>query len=150
CTGGPTARSIDRTGWRVIEDPSMGSRRADTPRNLLTSLILVFPLLIAYQVGVLFTLPMLNGADFVTTLLFRTFGLGLHGYLTFVGAVFAAFLLAVAVLRRKQRFNGRIVLPMILESSIYALTMGSLIVLVMTRVLGIAPHLAAGVAEQGI
>jgi len=41
-----------------------------SPRNLLTSLILVFPLFLIYQVGVLFTMPMLNGADFVTTLLF--------------------------------------------------------------------------------
>ena len=115
--------------------------RADNPRNLLTSLILVFPLLCVYQVGVLFTLPMLNGADFVTTLLFQTFHLTIRGYLFFLTVVVATFVGALALLRRKQRFNSRIVLPMLLESTIYALTMGSLIVLVMTKFLGFPPSL---------
>ena len=63
--------------------------RENSPRNLLTSLILVFPLFLIYQVGVLFTLPMLNGADFVTILLFNSFGLTLKGYLLFLTAVVA-------------------------------------------------------------
>lgn len=125
-------------------------RRADNPRNLLTSLVLVFPLLCIYQIGVLFTLPMLNGADFLTLLLFHTFGLGVRGYLVFMAAVIALFVASVALLRRKQRFNGRIVLPVLLESTIYALTMGSVIVLVMTKLLGISPQLSAGIESQGL
>jgi hypothetical protein len=125
-------------------------RQAENPRNLLTSLILVFPLLCAYQIGVLFTLPMLNGADFVTTLLFQTLGLSIRGYLGFMAVGTALFAIAVALLGRKQHFNGRMVIPVLLESSIYALTMGSLIVLVMTRFLGISPHLAGGLAGQGL
>jgi hypothetical protein len=121
-----------------------------SPRNLLTSLILVFPLFLIYQVGVLFTLPMLNGVDFVTTLLFASVGLTLKGYLLFLAAVVAVFALAVALLKRKQHFNGKVFLPVILESSLYALTMGSLIVLLMTKVLGFSPHLAAGLPEQGL
>jgi hypothetical protein len=123
---------------------------ADNPRNLLTSLILVFPLLVAYQVGVLFTLPMLNGADFVTTFLLRTLELTASQYLAFVGGVFVVFLAAVLGLRKRQPFNGRTVLPVLLESSIYALTMGSLIVLVMTRVLGLPLELSAGLEGQGL
>jgi membrane protease YdiL (CAAX protease family) len=132
-------------------------RLGENPRNLLTSLVLVFPLLLAYQVGVLFTLPMLNGADFLTTLLFRTLHLSVREYLAFIGLVWVAFLVGVFVLRRKQRFNARILLPVLLESSIYALSMGSVIILVMTRVLGISPQLAAsaggtaaGIEGQGI
>ena len=121
-----------------------------SPRNILTSLILVFPLFIIYQVGVLFTLPMLNGADFVTTLLFASLGLTLKGYLLFLASVVVAFALALALLKRKQQFNGRVFLPVILESSIYALTMGSLIILVMTKVLGVSPTLAVGLPEQGL
>lgn len=113
-------------------------------------MILVFPLLCIYQVGVLFTLPMLNGADFVTTFLFQTLGLTTRGYLVFVAAVAVLFAAAVALLRRKQTFNGRVVLPVLLESSIYALTMGSLIVLLMTRVLGIPPQLSGAIESQGI
>ena len=112
-----------------------------SPRNILTSLILVFPLFIIYQVGVLFTLPMLNGADFVTTLLFSSLGLTLKGYLLFLASVVVAFALALALLKRKQQFNGRVFLPVLLESTIYALTMGSLIILVMTKVLGVSPTL---------
>ena len=121
-----------------------------SPRNLLTSLILVFPLFLIYQVGVLFTLPMLNGVDFVTTILFASVGLTLKGYLLFLAAVVAVFALAVALLKRKQHFNGKVFLPVILESSLYALTMGSLIVLLMTKVLGFSPHLAVGLPEQGL
>ncbi len=122
----------------------------DSPRNLLTSLLLVFPLFFLYQLGVLFTLPLLNGADFVTTLLFSSLGLSIRGYLVFLGAVVLAFAIGLAVLKRTQSFNGRVIVPVLLESLIYALTMGSLIVLVMTRVLGLPPTLAAGLSEQGL
>jgi hypothetical protein len=121
-----------------------------SPRNLLTSLILVFPLFLIYQLGVLFTLPMLNGVDFVTTLLFASFGLTIKGYLLFLAAVVAVFALAVALLKRKQHFNGKVFLPVIVESVLYALTMGSLIVLLMTKVLGFSPNLAVGLPEQGL
>ncbi len=128
----------------------MKARASASPRNLLTSLVLVFPLLVIYQIGVLFTLPMLNGADFLTTFLFRNVGLTTMGYLGFVGLVVVLFAVAVAVLQRKQQFNSRVILPVILESTIYALTMGSLIVLLMTKVLGISPRLAAGIEQQGL
>ena len=121
-----------------------------SPRNLLTSLILVFPLFLIYQIGVLFTLPMLNGADFVTTLLISSLGLTLKGYLLFLAAVVVVFALAVALLKRKQHFNGRVFLPVVLESILYALTMGSFIVLLMTKILGFPPNLAVGLPEKGL
>jgi membrane protease YdiL (CAAX protease family) len=121
-----------------------------SPRNLLTSLILVFPLFVIYQVGVLFTLPMLNGADFVTTLLFSAFHLTVTGYLGFLAVVVVGFGLTIALLKRKQPFNAKVLLPMLLESTIYALTMGALIVLAMTKLLGFSPSLAAGLPQQGL
>ena len=60
----------------------MRSLRYD-PKNLLTSLVLVFPLFLVYQVGVLFTLPMLNGADFLTVFLFHNLGLSKGAYLAY-------------------------------------------------------------------
>jgi membrane protease YdiL (CAAX protease family) len=129
------------------------SRGAD-PRNLLTSLVLVFPLFLVYQVGVLFTLPVLNGADFLTVFLFKNLGLSTTAYLGYTAVVAVTFAVAVAVLRRRQRFDPRLIVPVLLESAIYALTMGSLIVFVMTRGLGISPRLAGGagsfVASQGL
>jgi hypothetical protein len=122
-------------------------RTANDPRNLLTSIMLVFPLLILYQVGVLHTLPMLNGADFITSFVFQHFGL--QGYLVFVGTVVVSFVVALLLLRRRQHFNARMIVPVLLESTIYAFTMGGLILLVMTRLLHIdAPRLAAGTIES--
>ncbi|HMC94617.1 MAG TPA: hypothetical protein VKO16_07590, partial [Polyangia bacterium] len=103
------------------------------PRNLLTSLVLVFPLFLVYQVGVLFTLPVLNGADFLTVFLFRNLGLSTGSYLAYTFAVATGFAIAVAVLRHRQRFDPRLIVPVFIESAIYALTMGSLILFVMTR-----------------
>jgi hypothetical protein len=120
------------------------------PKDLLTSLVLVFPLFLVYQVGVLFTLPMLNGADFLTTFLIGKLGLSTGAYLAYTVAVAVAFAAAVMLLRRKHKFNARLVVPVLIESAIYALTMGSLILFVMTRVLHVSPRLAGGViATQG-
>jgi membrane protease YdiL (CAAX protease family) len=120
------------------------------PKNLLTSLVLVFPLFLIYQVGVLFTLPMLNGADFLTVFLFRNLGLSKGAYLAYTAAVAVAFVIAVAMLRRKQRFDPKLIVPVFVESAIYALTMGSLILFVMTKVLHVSPRLAGGIAGQGL
>jgi membrane protease YdiL (CAAX protease family) len=119
-------------------------------RNLLSNLILIFPLLIAYQLGVLVTYPMLNGVDFVSAFLFGTLGFTQLQYLIFVVAVVVAFLIALFALKRHQRFHPRVVVPILLESTIYALSMGTLIFLVMTKVLGIAPALAAALERQGV
>lgn len=112
------------------------------PRNLLTSLVLVFPLLLLYQIGVVAIYPMINGADLLTRFLFQNLGLTRSAYLGYTAAVAVLFALAVAVLRRRQGINLTVFVPVLLESTIFALTMGSLIVLVMTRVFGINPRLA--------
>jgi hypothetical protein len=114
------------------------------PRNLLTSLVLVFPLFLIYQIGVLFTLPVLNGADFLTVFLFHNLGLSAGAYLAYTAVVAVAFVVAVALLRRKQKFDPRLIIPVFVESAIYALTMGTLIVFVMTHVLHVSPRLAGG------
>jgi len=122
-------------------------------QNLLTSLVLVFPLFVIYQVGVLFTLPLLNGADFLTVFLFRKVGLTTHAYLAYTAAVTVLFAIAVAVLRRKQRFDPGLILPVLIESAIYAMVMGTLIIFVMTKLLGISPQLAGGgglIASQSL
>lgn len=121
-------------------------------RNLLTNLVLVCPLFVIYQLGVLYTRPLLNGADFVTILLLHNLQLSTTGYLAFVFGVAAALMVAVLTLGRKQKFDKRVVLPVVLESMVYALTMGSLIVFVMTELMGISPRLAgpAPLPEQSI
>ncbi len=119
-------------------------------RNLLTSLILVFPLFLLYQLGVVLIYPLINGADFLTRFLFHNLALSRSAYLGYVVAVAGVFALAVVVLRRRQKINLAVFVPVLLESAIYALTMGSVIVLVMTRVFGINPRLAAGIGDEGL
>ena len=114
------------------------------PQNLATGLILVFPLFLFYQLGVVFIYPMINGADFLTRFLFQNVGLSRSAYLGYTAAVAALYAISVLILRRRQQINLAIFVPVLLESAIYALTMGSLIVLVMTRVFGVNPRLAAG------
>jgi membrane protease YdiL (CAAX protease family) len=58
--------------------------------------------------------------------------------------------MTVMALGRRQRFNRSVVVPVLLESVVWALTMGSLIVFVMTKVLGISPRLAGGIEGQGL
>lgn len=113
-------------------------------RNLVTSLILVFPLFLIYQLGVVLIYPMINGADFLTRFLFQNVGLSRTAYLGYTAAVAALFVISVGILRRRQQINLGVFVPILMESAIYALTMGSVIVLVMTRVFGISPRLAAG------
>jgi hypothetical protein len=125
------------------------SRSTAEKRNLLTGLVLVFPLLLLYQLGVVAIYPMINGADFLTRFLFQNVGLTRSSYLGYTVLVALIFVGLVAVLRRRQHVNVGALVPILLESGIYALTMGSLIVFVMTRVFGINPHLATGAGGLG-
>ena len=113
-------------------------RRSDP----LTSLLLVFPLFVVYQIGVLSMPSTYNGADLVTAQMLRL----LHGnsgtYLLLNVALALAFLVLVLVLRRNNTFDPRLFLPVLFESAIYALTMGSLICFVMIDLLHIDPKLA--------
>jgi hypothetical protein len=127
--------------------PRRGTLRRHFSRepSLLTSLVLVFPLFLVYQLGVLFT-PTMNGADFITRPLLDLMRYNLGAYLLLTGGLTAAFVLVALWLRRRQDFDVRLFLPVVLESAIYALTMGSLITFVMQP---FARHLAAGLAARG-
>jgi hypothetical protein len=108
--------------------------------NLLTSLVFVLPLLVFYEIGVLSS-DRLNGADLITTTLLR-----LVGMKTFIWIQLGLIAVVIGIalyLRQKQRFSLGQILPVLLESGIYALTMGTLIIFVMVDVLGIDPRLAA-------
>jgi hypothetical protein len=121
--------------------------------NLLTSTILVFPLLLAYQLAVLARPEVANGADLLTVRLYKLLG-SRENYVLFNLGMLLAFVLLLAILRRKQRFDVRLFIPVVLESGIYALTMGAVIVFVMGMIginptLWIAGHLPAAVQLPG-
>lgn len=120
--------------------------------DLAASLVLVMPLFLAYEVGVLFA-GNVNGADVVTRAVYGA--LGRQTYLLVNASIAVAFLVW---LRRTQRWGtlrADVVVPLVLEAAIYALTLGALVTFVLDRVLGlgltagsIVNALGAGVHEE--
>jgi hypothetical protein len=115
-------------------------RRSDP----LTGVLLVFPLFLFYQLGVLRLPSVHNGADLITSEMLHL----LHGnaqlYLGINVALALTFVLLVLVLRRKNSFDPRLFFPVLLESAIYAVTMGSLICFVMIDFLHVDPKMWIG------
>lgn len=121
--------------------PSPGRRRRFfEPVNLKTSIVLVFPLLIAYQCGLLLSRDALNGADLLTGRVYVLLGNSWMHYLVFNLVLAGVFVLLLWLLRRQQAFDTRMFLPVMLESALYALAVGPIIVWTMAH-LGINPKL---------
>jgi hypothetical protein len=111
--------------------------------NLVTSLVLVFPLLLGYQLALVVSPQAANGADLITGRIIALLGTSAWSwnYLAFNAALTVIFLVMLAVLRSRQEFNTRLFLPVLVESGAYALMVGPIIVMAMGA-LGINPKLA--------
>jgi hypothetical protein len=112
-------------------------RRSDP----LTSALLVFPLFLFYEVGVLAMPSVQNGADLITSQMLHLLHGNIGAYLALNGALAVAFVILCLSLRRNNSFNPRLFVPVLLESTIYALTMGSLICFVMVDFLHVDPKM---------
>jgi hypothetical protein len=128
----------------AVSTRAVQHRRPLGRTNLLTSLMLVFPLFLVYQVGVLAMPQVYNGADLITSELLHLLHGRLGAYVILNLLLGLGFLIALAVLRKRNEFHARQFIPVIVESALYAVTMGSLIVFVMTNVLGVDPRLSIG------
>lgn len=121
--------------------------------DLEASLVLIFPILLAYEIGVLFA-GNVAGADVVTRALYlalgsRTLYLLLHAALALLFLVWA---------RRNNRWSTlrmEVALPVALEAAIYAFTLGAAIQLVLRHLLHLSldgdsaiSALGAGVHEE--
>jgi membrane protease YdiL (CAAX protease family) len=116
--------------------------------NLLTSLALIAPLFLVYQVGVLLTWPMYNGADLITA--FLILHLNVIGYLALNIAVAAGFCAMAASKKGKEGVQFGMAVPLLLESAFYAFFLGTAIIFVMSRVLHIPPpHMGGAATERG-
>lgn len=117
--------------------------------DLRTSLLLIVPLFLAYQIGVLFS-STINGVDFVTRTVFAAVGRDRELYLLVHLVVAVGFAVWVVGTRRRQVFRGDVILPLVLEAAIYALTLGTAIVVLMEHVLGFDGVLALGRAGEAL
>jgi membrane protease YdiL (CAAX protease family) len=119
--------------WRHLSDRLDG----------LTSAVLVFPLFLAYQLGILSGRGQ-NGVDFLTRAFIELGRRDLGNYLFMMGGLLVAYAAVLVILRKRGSFHPRAFLPMIVESTFYALVMGSIILFVMSSFLGVLPGLAVG------
>ena len=122
--------------------------------ELAASLVLIFPLVLAYEVGVLFA-GNVNGADVVTRALYGA--LGRPAYLLLYAALAIGFLVWIhAREARWATLRLEVCAPVILEAAIYALTLGAVVSVIVDRLLGLAGFglgslvdaLGAGVHEE--
>ncbi|MFB6351647.1 MAG: type II CAAX prenyl endopeptidase Rce1 family protein, partial [Bradymonadaceae bacterium] len=112
-------------------------------RDPYANLILVLPLFVAYQFGILLTGGVRNGVDFMTDLLFLAAGQNLWTYLAINLGIILAFVVALVVMRDKGNFKLEIWPWVIGESTIYALFLGTGVITIM-RHLGMGQLLATG------
>jgi membrane protease YdiL (CAAX protease family) len=115
----------------------------DDSRDLFTSIVLVIPLFIAYQVGVLLTGGVRNGADFICDVMWLAADNSLGGYLGINLGILAAFGAGLWFLRDRGSFRPRIWPWVVLESSAYALLLGSAVIMLMST-LGLDVLLSTG------
>jgi membrane protease YdiL (CAAX protease family) len=102
--------------------------------DLSSSLVLIFPLLLAYEIGVLFA-GRVNGADLVTRTLYAAAG-SRTVYLAIYAVIAVGFLVWIRHTRRWGSLRLELAAPVILEAALYALTLGALVSLVVDRLLG--------------
>jgi hypothetical protein len=114
--------------------------------DLGASLVLVFPLLLAYEIGVLFA-GHVNGADLVTRALYALAG-GRVGYLLVHAALALGFLVWIRRRGRWGTLRVEVALPVLLEAAVYALTLGAAITLVL-RLVGLDAGGAPGLGLDG-
>jgi hypothetical protein len=122
--------------------------------DLAASLVLIFPLLLAYEIGVLFAAHV-NGADLVSRGLFELCGRARAPYLLVHAGVALGFLLWIRRTQRWHTLRLDVAAPVILEAAIYALTLGVVASVIVERLLGlglgtgsIVAALGAGVHEE--
>jgi Type II CAAX prenyl endopeptidase Rce1-like len=120
--------------------------------DLAASLVLIFPLLLAYEIGVLFA-GRVNGADVITRAIYGV--LGRTTYLLVYAAIAVAFLIWIRREKRWSTLRLEIAAPVVLEAAIYALALGALLTIVVDRLLGLGlspgelvSALGAGVHEE--
>ncbi len=122
----------------------MRPRSAATGRgDLGASLVLIVPLLFAYEIGVLFA-GRVNGADLVTRSIYALAG-SRAVYLALHVGLAVAFVAWLHHTKRLRTLSFDIATPVILEAAIYALTLGALGTLIVDKLLGLGAGRSGGV-----
>jgi len=118
--------------------------------DLGASLVLIFPLVLAYEIGVLFA-GRVNGADLVTRAMYSAAG-SRAVYLTIYAVVAVGFLWWIRQTRRWGTLRLELAGPVILEAALYALTLGAFVSLIVDRLFGplFGPLLGLGLTAPSV
>ncbi len=117
-------------------------------RELRTSLVLVIPLFILYQLGVMFTGGVRNGVDFVTSAMWWATQENLAAYLGVNVLILLAFTGGVWAMKGKGLMNPKLWPAVLVESTVYAFFFGGAVVQLMS-VFGLDGVLAQGAGGAG-
>jgi hypothetical protein len=103
-------------------------------RDLATDFVLVLPVLLVYNLGLFLTgFRILNGVDFVTRYAVALLGFG--GYLAFNAVAAIALVIGARSARRRSPLGEGLrpaaLFPVLIESAVFALLMGGVIVTIM-------------------
>jgi hypothetical protein len=128
---------------KVVSSTFSLSDYHEKSRDLFTSIILVLPLFVIYQLGVLATGGVKNGVDFVTSAFWALAGGDLSIYLGINVGILLGFFAALFVLRNRGTFTPKIWPGVVAESTIYAMLLGSAVIFLMSS-LGLDKLLAIG------
>jgi len=115
--------------------------------DVAASLVLIFPVLLAYEIGVLFA-GRVNGADLVTRAVFAVAG-SRAAYLAIYAVVAVGFLIWIRHTRRWGTLRLALAGPVVLEAALYALTLGALVSLIVDRLLGLGLGVPAVISALG-
>jgi hypothetical protein len=99
--------------------------------------VLILPLFLAYEIGVVFA-SSVNGVDFVTRTVLAAVEYDRRDYLLIQLFLVAIYLGLVLYVRRQGVRLREVLTPLVLESCIYALTLGSLVVFIMQELFSVA------------
>lgn len=144
----PPVRATPTTA--VVEGSWRGelSEYLTRSRSLLTGLIMVMPLLILYQIGVLFTGGVRNGVDFVTTGMWWAAQGNVWGYVGINMVLVVLFGAGIYALRDRGMLPIKQWPVLMAESTVYAFFFGGAVIQLMST-LGLGALLAQGAGGIG-
>jgi hypothetical protein len=110
--------------------------------DLTASLVLVFPLLLAYEIGVLFS-STVNGVDVVTRVVFAACGHDRVRYLIVHASLAVAYLIWIRAIHRANALALDVVVPLLLEAALWALSLAAIVPIVVA-------HLPLAISELAL
>ena len=113
-------------------------------KDLFHSFLLVIPLFVVYQIGVLSTGGAINGVDFTTRFLLSLSDGSVLFYVFLNFIVLLGLFVALRMLPQKEKLHGGVWVWVVLESTLYAFLLSGVINSILIKILGIQPPLLIG------